>query len=76
MDIETHAEDVVVTGVVGCVVNICLRIKSHCLAGLLVIVEGVEIGHVEIHLLVDVVNPADGYRVGANHKRLVVHILV
>ena len=76
MDVETHAEDVVVASIVGRVVDACLSIESHALAGLLVIVEGVEIGHVEIHLLVDVVNTADGYRVGANHKRLVVHILV
>ena len=76
MDVETHAEDVVVAGIVGRVVDACLSIESHALAGLLVIVEGVEIGHVEIHLLVDVVNTADGYRVGANHKRLVVHIPV
>ena len=61
VEVYAHCKHVVVAGVVGAVVDALVGAQGHGLARLLVLVEGVEISHVEMCLLADVVDTAKGH---------------
>ena len=68
VDVETNCEDVVVTGIVRRVVQASVCCELYRFGSLLVLIECVEVSHVEIHLLVDVINTTDGNRIGTYNE--------
>ena len=68
VDVETYSEDIVVASVVGAIVGALLGCELNFLACLLVLIEGVEVSHVQVHLLVDVINTTESNRVGTYNE--------
>ena len=68
VDVETNCEDVVVTGIVRRVVPAYVCCELYRFGSLLVLIEGVEVSHVQVHLLIDVINTTDSCRVGTDNE--------
>ena len=66
--VQSYSENVVVAGEVGSIVYAFLFAQLYTFCCLLMRIEGVEVGQVQVHFLVDVINTTDGNRVGACDK--------